>query len=202
MRIAAAAYGPALAEQWEGTERAVDFFDVKADVEALAAPLALGFEPAPHPALHPGRSARVLARGRPAGWIGELHPRWLSKYELPHPPIVFEVDIEALAQVPLAQPGVPSRFPPAVRDIALEFDADTPAQAVLDALRAESPGFVRSVRLFSVYRGSGLPQGKKSLAFRVVMQDTARTLTDAEADATRDTLVASLGRRFYAKLRS
>ena len=202
MRMAAAAYGPALAEQWEGTEREVDFFDVKADLEALAAPLALGFEPAPHPALHPGRSARVLARGRPAGWIGELHPRWLSKYELPNPPIVFEVDIEALAQVPLAQPGVPSRFPPTLRDIALEFDADTPAQAVLDALRAESPGFVRSVRLFSVYRGAGLPQGKKSLAFRVVMQDTARTLTDAEADATRDTLVASLGRRFSAKLRS
>jgi phenylalanyl-tRNA synthetase beta chain len=202
MRVAAAAYGPALAGQWEGTERAVDFFDVKADFEALAAPLELGFEPAPHPALHPGRSARVLARGRPAGWIGELHPRWLSRYELPNPPIVFEVDVEALAEVPLAQPGVPSRFPPTVRDIALELDADTPAQSVLDALRAESPGFVRSIRLFSVYRGPGLPQGKKSLAFRVVMQDTARTLTDAEADATRDTLVASLGRRFSAKLRS
>src|SRR5207247_8800783 len=75
MRIAAAAYGPALAQQWEGAERAVDFFDVKADLEALAAPLAPRFEPATHPAFHPGRSARVLIEGKAAGWIGELHPR-------------------------------------------------------------------------------------------------------------------------------
>jgi len=202
LRIAAAAYGPALAEQWEGQERPVDFFDVKADLEALAAPLELRFEPASHPALHPGRSARVLTGGKPAGWLGELHPRWLSRYELPQAPVVFEVDCDALFTVPLPHPGVPSRFPPVVRDIALEFDAATPVQSVLDAIEAEKPALVTSVRLFSLYRGEGLPQGKKSLAFRVVMQDTARTLTDAEADAARDALVALATRRFSAKLRS
>src|SRR6185369_4181388 len=95
MRIAAAAYGPALAQQWEGAERMVDFFDVKADLEALAAPLEPRFEPALHPALHPGRSASLLIEGRPAGWIGELHPKWLSKYELPHAPILFEAEMDA-----------------------------------------------------------------------------------------------------------
>jgi phenylalanyl-tRNA synthetase beta chain len=202
VRIGAAAYGPALAEAWEGAERAVDFFDVKADLEGLAAPLQLRFEAAAHPALHPGRSARVLADARRAGWIGELHPRWLSKYELPNPAILFELDAEVLLQAPLAHPKVPSRFPPVVRDIALEFDADVPAQALLDAIHAERPPIVQAVRLFSVYRGAGLPQGKKSLAYRVVMQHTERTLTDAEADATRDALVALLERKFSARLRS
>src|SRR5262245_16264721 len=202
LRIAAAAFGPALAQQWEGAERAVDFFDAKADLEALAAPLEPGFEPAAHPALHPGRSARVLLHGKPAGWIGELHPKWLAKYELPQPPLVFELEVEALTEVPLPQPEVPSRLPIVVRDIALEFDAETPAQAVLDAIHAEKPPIVRSVRVFSLYRGPGLPPGKKSLAFRVVMQHTARTLTDAEADAARDALVALLGRRFSARLRT
>jgi len=89
-----------------------------------------------------------------------------------------------------------------VRDIAMEFDAETSVQAVLDAIHAGKPPIVRSVRLFSLYRGPGLPAGTKSLAFRVVMQDTARTLTDAEADAARDALVALLGQRFSARLRT
>jgi phenylalanyl-tRNA synthetase beta chain len=202
MHIAAAAYGPAFVQQWEGAERAVDFFDVKADLAALAAPLEPRFEPASYPAFHPGRSARVLIGGKPAGWIGELHPRWMRKYELPQPPIVFELAADALSLTPLPQPKVPSRFPPVVRDIALEFDSDTPVQTVLEAIAAEKPAIVQSVRLFSLYRGAGLPAGKKSLAFRVVMQDTERTLTDAEADVARDALVALLSRKFSAKLRA
>jgi phenylalanyl-tRNA synthetase beta chain len=202
LRIAAAAYGPALAQQWEGAERMVDIFDVKADLEALAAPLELRFEPAVHPALHPGRSAKVLVEGRPAGWIGELHPKWLSKYELPQPAIMFELEVDLLTETPLPHPEVPSRLPIVVRDIAMEFDTETSVQDVLGTIHAQKPPIVRAVRLFSLYRGPGLPAGKKSLAFRVVMQDTARTLTDAEADAARDALVALLGRRFSAKLRT
>jgi len=202
MRIAAAAYGPAFPQQWEGSERAVDFFDVKADLEALVAPLELRFEPAAHPAFHPGRSAKVWLDGEAIGWMGELHPKWLGKYELPQPAILFELEARALQQVPLPQPKVPSRFPPVVRDMALEFNLETPVQAVLEAIQAEKPAIVRSVRLFSVYRGAGLPPGTKSLAFRVVMQHTERTLTDAEADAARDALVALLGRRFSARLRT
>jgi len=202
MRIAAAAYGPALAQQWEGAERMVDFFDAKADLEALVSPLELRFEPVVHPALHPGRSAKVLVEGRPAGWIGELHPKWLSKYELPQAPILFELEADALTEVPLPRPEIPSRLPIVVRDIAMEFNAETSVQNVLDTIHAEKPTIVRSVRVFSLYRGPGLPAGTKSLAFRVVMQDTARTLTDAEADAARDALVALLGRRFSARLRT
>jgi len=202
MRIAAAAYGPATAGDWGAPERPADFFDLKGDLEALCAPLELRFEPAQHPAFHPGRTARVLAGEAPAGWLGELHPRWLRKYELPQAPVLFELDAEPLLGLPTPHPRVPSRFPPAVRDISLDFPQDTPVQGVLDAIQAEKPPIVQKVALLSVYRGSELPPDRKSLAFRVVMQDTERTLTDADADAARDTLVALLGKKFSAKLRT
>jgi phenylalanyl-tRNA synthetase beta chain len=202
VRVAAAAFGPLADEQWDAPPRGVDFFDLKADVESFAAPLRLRFEAAPHPAFHPGRSARILLEGNPVGAIGELHPKWQQKYGLPHAPVLFELDAEPLQTLPLPGPELPSDQPPVVRDIALLFDAATPVQTVLDALEAEKPAIVRSVRLFSLYRGESLPPGRKSLAFRVVMQHTERTLTDADADAARDALVSLLGRRFSATLRT
>ena len=202
VRVAGAALGPALEPQWGIAARAADYFDVKADVEALFAPRRLAFEAAPHPALHPGRSARVRQRdGSPVGWLGELHPRLQQKYELPEAPVLFELESEALAEAPLPSPRQPSRFPPVVRDIALLVDWGIPAQALLSAAEAGKPGIVREIGVFDLYQGPSLPAGKKSLAFRVVMQDTERTLTDAEADTARDALVALWGRRFGASLR-
>jgi phenylalanyl-tRNA synthetase beta chain len=202
MRIAAAAYGPASPEQWGIPPRPVDFFDMKADLEALAAPLAVRIEAAAHPAFHPGRAARVLVSGRSAGWIGELHPRWQRKYELPLAPVLFELDVEALQDVPAPDFQPPSKYPPVVRDIAMVFPATTPWQAVLDEISAHKPALVRAINLFDIYQGAKLPAGSKSLAFRVVMQHTERTLTDAEADGARDELVALLGRKFSATLRT
>ena len=203
MRIGGAAYGPASEEQWGiKPTRTVDFYDAKADVEALAAPLALQFEPAPHPALHPGRSARVLLGGSAIGWLGELHPRWQRKYELADPVVLFELDAEPLQAVPLPRPAVPSRYPAVVRDLAVLVDSRVPAGELLAAMQAEKPSIVVQIGLFDLYQGSSLPAGRKSLAFRVVMQHTERTLTDAEADAARDALVALLARRFSASLRS
>jgi phenylalanyl-tRNA synthetase beta chain len=202
VRAAGAAFGPALEEQWGSRARAVDFFDVKADLEAICAPRRLRFEAQAHQALHPGRSARVYVDGTQAGWLGELHPRWQQKYELPQPVVLFELEVDCLAEAPLPQPTLPSRFPPVVRDIALLVDAGLPAQAFLDAAQAEKPPIVQGVGIFDLYQGQSLPPGKKSLAFRVVMQDTERTLTDAEADSARQALVELWGRRFGAKLRA
>ena len=206
MRVAAAAYGPAVEEQWGTPTRAVDFFDVKADLEALAAPIPVRFEPAAHPAFHPGRSARVLLDGAPAGWLGELHPKWQRKYELPQPAVLFELDAELLQRAPMPRFELPSKYPPVVRDIAVVVGAGISAQAILDAISAQKPAIVRQVGVFDVYQGPNLPGGgvggSKSLAFRVVMQHTERTLTDAEADAARDELVALLGRKFSAILRT
>jgi phenylalanyl-tRNA synthetase beta chain len=202
MRVAAAACGPAVEEQWGTKPRAVDFFDLKADVEALFAPRAVRFEAAPHPAFHPGRSARIRLEGQEVGWLGELHPQWQHKYEVSQSVICFEVDAVALQAAPLPEVSLPSRFPAVTRDIALLVDANVGVQALTDAIAEEKPKIVQDVRLFDLYQGPNLPAGKKSLAFRVVMQDTERTLTDAEADAARDALVALWGRRFAATLRT
>jgi phenylalanyl-tRNA synthetase beta chain len=201
VRVGAAAYGPAVDEQWGEDARPVDFFDAKADLEDLLSPLEARYERAQHPALHPGRSARVLITGETAGWIGELHPRWQQKYELARSVVLFELDAERLQDVPGVRFTAPSKYPPVVRDMALVVDSAVPAQALLDAMAAQKPAIVASIRLFDLYQGQGIPAGRKSLAFRVVMQDTERTLTDAEADAARDALVSLLGQKFSASLR-
>ncbi|MCG6875169.1 MAG: phenylalanine--tRNA ligase subunit beta [Betaproteobacteria bacterium] len=201
-RIAGLACGLALEEQWGEKARAVDFFDVKGDVEALIAPQRPEFVKAAHPALHPGRSARIELAGKPVGWIGEVHPRWQQQYELPTPPVVFELDLEPLISVGLPQYKEVSRFPSVVRDLAIVVDETAPARALLGALFAEGPPIVQDVKLFDLYRGPGVEKGRKSLAFRVVMQDTARTLTDAEVDAAMARLTEILASRYGAKLRS
>jgi phenylalanyl-tRNA synthetase beta chain len=202
VRVGAIAYGPALEEQWGVPERRVDFFDVKGDLEALFAPRQATFVKAPHPALHPERSARVEVDDRAVGWIGELHPRWQQRYELPSAAVAFEVDAEPLLAVPIPRSGAVSRFPPAIRDLAVVVDEGVPAQSLLEALRTARPGLVQEVRLFDLYRGESIGKRRKSLAFRVVMQDTARTLTDAEVDAAMADLMQLLSDRFGAQGRT
>jgi phenylalanyl-tRNA synthetase beta chain len=202
MRIGGLAYGFALAEQWAAPKRRVDFYDVKADVEALLAPRAAAFTRLEHPALHPGRAAGVILDGEEVGWIGELHPRWQQKYELPQAPVLFELDA-----APLLRAGMPayrpvSKFPPLIRDRAVEVDENVPAEALLAEMTRSRPPVVQEIRLFDFYRGPGLENGKKSLAFRVVMQDTAKTLTDEEADAAMAQLTDLLSAKFGARLRT
>jgi phenylalanyl-tRNA synthetase beta chain len=202
VRVGAIAYGPAFEEQWGIQERPVDFFDLKGDVEGLFAPRQPKFVKATHPALHPGRCARVAIDGRAVGWIGELHPRWQQKYELPTPPIAFELDVEPLLAVPLPRYSEVSKFPPVIRDLAIVVAEEVPAQGLLDAVQIARPGLIREVRLFDIYRGESIGKCKKSLAFRVVMQDTAKTLTDAEVDAAMADLEQLLLARFGAKRRT
>jgi phenylalanyl-tRNA synthetase beta chain len=202
IRIGAIACGPAVEEQWGTPARDVDFYDVKADLESLLSPLEARFEPAHHPALHPGRSAKLVLAGQTAGWLGELHPRWQQKYELPGAPVLFEVDAAALQPLPVPEYQEVSRFPPVVRDLAVTVPESTPVQALLDAMGNARQDAVQAIRLFDVYRGKGVEAGRKSLAFRVVMQHTARTLTDAEADAAMARLIQILASGFGAKLRA
>jgi len=201
-RIAALAAGPAAPEQWGSATRRVDFFDIKADVETLLAPLQAQFERIDHPALHPGRAATVSVKGEVIGLVGELHPRWVQKYELDAPPVVFELDIDAVLEQPLPNYQGVSRFPAVVRDLALVVGQEQPAQPLLEGLIAAAPAFVREVVLFDVYQGKGVDPGKKSLAFRVVMQDTEKTLADGEVDAAMVKLIETAAEKFAAKLRS
>jgi len=205
MRLAALAYGPAREEQWGLPTRQVDFFDLKGDLESLM-PGRIQCEAATHPALHPGRSARVLFDGVPAGWIGELHPGLMARFELARPPVLFEAELEPMlsVRVPVYEPV--SRFPPAIRDIAVVVDtaisAGRIAAEIEQARREEAAAAcVKHVRLFDEYRGKGLENKEKSLAFRIWMQDTRRTLSDAEAASAVEAIVARLADRFGARLR-
>jgi phenylalanyl-tRNA synthetase beta chain len=202
LRLGGLAHGDALPEQWGSPSRAVDLFDVKGDLEALAHPCALTTERAQWPFLHPGRSARVMIDGRDAGWLGELHPRLSRQFGLVGAPVVYELDAASLVAttVPVARPV--SRQPLARRDIAIVVDEEVAAQAVLDELNRAKPSHVEAIRIFDTYRGAGLPLGRKSLAILVLMQDTARTLTDAELEGTVADMVMLLRQRFGATLRA
>ncbi|HZR69189.1 MAG TPA: phenylalanine--tRNA ligase subunit beta [Burkholderiales bacterium] len=202
MRVGGLAYGLAIAEQWGAPKRRVDFYDVKADVEALLAPRTAAFVKTEHPALHPGRAAAVTLEGEEIGWIGELHPRWQQKYDLPQAPVLFELDAGALLAVGMPAYRQVSKFPPVIRDRAVEVGENVPAEALLAEMNRSRPPVVQEIRLFDFYRGPGLENGKKSLAFRVVMQDTARTLTDEEADAAMAQLTDLLSAKFGARLRT
>ncbi len=201
VRIGAAAFGPVFEDQWGVAARPVDFFDVKGDVQNLLSPRQARFETAAHPALHPGRSARVLLDGRPVGWVGELHPLWQEKYELPAPAVLFEVDAAPLQQVELPAYREVSRFPLVSRDISAFVPETVPIQAILDDLALHKPALVESVQLFDLYRGAGVENGKKSLAFRVLLQDTQKTMTDPEVEAAVSQLKERLVRQFGGKLR-
>jgi len=144
----------------------------------------------------------VSIAGVRAGWLGELHPRLVRRLELPSAPIAFEVDLAALLarQVPAGRPV--SRLPVVRRDLALVMDESVPVQALVDALSAAKPPFVAALRPFDVFRGGALTSGMKSVAILVLMQDTARTLTDAEIEQAVDALASVARREFGATLRS
>lgn len=201
VRIAAAAFGPAATEQWGSSDRQVDFFDMKGDLEVLLGAGDAAFERAEHPALHPGRSARVLLGGTPIGWVGELHPRWQQEFELPTSAVLFELDAAPLQQLTLPAYEPVSKFPLVIRDLSILVDAGLPVGTILEELRTAGWAVVQSVTLFDLYQGVGIPEGKKSLAFRVLFQDTQRTLTDAKVDQVMQEMRARLGECFGAQLR-
>ncbi len=202
VRLGGLAFGTARAEQWGESARTIDFFDVKADLEALLWPTVASFEKGDHPALHPGQCAQIRIGGQPAGWLGALHPRLVQQLGLNRPPILFELDWQALALRDLPSYKTVSRFPAVRRDIAVVVDHDLAVGAILAAVQAALPPLVTDIALFDVYQGKGIPEGKKSLAFKMLLQDTEKTLTDTEIDKTVSDVLAIVSQQFGATLRS
>ena len=201
-KLSGLAYGGALPEGWGDGMRKVDFYDVKGDLEALLAPAQSRFEKLVHPALHPGRAATVIVDGTAIGCLGELHPEWMQKYELPLAPVVFEIDLTAVTAARVPAYVEVSRFPPVIRDLAIVVDKNLDFQTLLDGLKGQLPSLVQDIQLFDVYIGKGIPENKKSLALRIVMQDTQRTLQDTEVEFAVQQLVSCLEQAFAAQLRA
>jgi len=206
MRVAGLAYGPVETMQWGSKERAVDFFDVKGDVQALFSPRTVGFAVCEHPALHPGRSARIEVDGIAVGHIGELHPRWRQAYELNGAPVVFEIELAALLRTTVPA-FVPLPKQQSVwRDIAVMADESVTHEALIQAILKRSPGgLIRSANLFDVFRPPSAAGGtggtERSLAVRLELLDDEATLTDERIDAAVARVLEVLRARLGVRLR-
>ncbi|MFY8083487.1 MAG: phenylalanine--tRNA ligase subunit beta [Rubrivivax sp.] len=187
MRLAGLAWGTVDALQWGERERTVDFFDVKGDLQALLAAHDLAFRADTHPAMHPGRCARVESGGRLLGHVGELHPRWRQAHELPSAPVLFELQLDGVLSRPLPAFQALPRQQAAQRDVALVVGENVSHEALLDSLRSDPAGLVRAATLFDIYRPAqpqpGLGADERSLAVRLELLDDSATLTDERIDA-------------------
>lgn len=177
-RIAGLWYGTVVPEQWGSSARAVDFYDIKADIEQLLSKQNIRFEKAEHIALHPGRTANIVLNDTIIGFVGELHPKWLQKYDLPQAPLVFELDFDAVLASEKVRHQAVSKFQAVRRDLAFvvpETMSFAQLQTALNSVQVEQ---IQEITLFDVYRGTGLPENSKSMAVKIILQDQETTLTD------------------------
>ena len=193
-----AAYKP---EQWASATKEVDFYDVKAHVDALTHNQA-EYKTESHVALHPGQSARVYLQGKAIGWIGKLHPKWQQHYSLTKNTFLFELETAPLLATSVAKYTEVSKFLPSRRDLAVIVDAELPVWAIVNAVKQAKINLLQELQLFDVYTGKGVPENKKSLAFLVLIQDTHKTLLDTEAEETVAELLKLLENKFGASLRN
>ncbi len=201
MRLAGLCYGPAFDEQWGVAARMGDFYDVKGDLDQMPG-VDLEFVQATHPALHPGQTAQLVLKGQPVGWLGTLHHKLAQKFDLPAAPILFELDLDALGTLSLPRHRSIGRFPSMRRDLAFLVGLDIAASTLLATMREAAEPIVQELEIFDLYQGQGVPAGQKSLAFRIVMQDTERTLTEPEVEAAVAKIAEAVMSRHGAKLRA
>jgi phenylalanyl-tRNA synthetase beta chain len=196
------ATGIAYPEQWGEPPRPVDFYDVKGDVEAILATRSAGeFVPGTHPALHPGQTAMVLHRERLVGWIGAIHPSIEAKLGFLGTTYVFELSLHEIELFRIPKFEELSRFPAIRRDLAIVLNEDIPAQAVRDRIVEAGGDILQEVKLFDLYRGKGVEDGKKSLALGLILRHISRTLTDQEVEVVLKRIIESLQERLGASLR-
>ncbi len=210
MRLAGLAVGGVDEPEWGCKERAVDFFDVKGDLQALLAPTPLTFEPAQHPALHPGRCAQVLCAGMAVGVVGELHPKWRQSYDLNQAPILFEIDLNAVLNRAVPKFNAVPRFQAVERDIAVLVDERITHDALMQAIwAAPCGGVLCNAVLFDIYRpkvvaaeGTAAAASGKSMAVRLTLNAEDAALTEAQIEAAVAAVVATLAAQVGAVQRA
>jgi phenylalanyl-tRNA synthetase beta chain len=203
--LAGVVCGSRLPEGWAQGRETVDFFDVKADVEAVlgfaGALDAFTFVPGQHPALHPGQTARIERDGQEVGYLGALHPELVKSLGLDRAVFVFELVLAEVCEGRLPKFQELSRFPEVRRDLALLADRDVAASAVMEVIRENAGEWLTDLRLFDVYQGKGIDPHRKSLAVGLTWQHPSRTLNDDEVNTTTQAILTSLEQRLNATLR-
>jgi len=192
-------------EHWSIPSRGVDFFDMKGDLEALLELTgqqdSFTFKRAEHSALHPGQSAQIIRGDSVIGWIGVIHPNLEKKLGLKSKVVLFELEQNPLLKAKIPAAGEISRFPANRRDLALVVDEQVAAADVLSVVKKIGGNQLVGINLFDIYQGQGIPEGKKSLAISLVLQDNARTLEEKEISETISVVVEGLRNEFNASLR-
>ncbi|WP_437884045.1 phenylalanine--tRNA ligase subunit beta [Pseudomonas sp. LRF_L74] len=192
-------------EAWSNVREPVDFYDLKADVEAILGYAgALGeyrFAPGEHPALHPGQCARIERNGVLVGYIGALHPQLVTELGLDQTVFLFELLLAEVVSGRMPAFKELSRFPEVRRDLALLVDRAQSSEDILEAIRAAAGEWLTDLRLFDVYQGKGIDPLRKSLAVGLTWQHPSRTLNDDEVSAATQNILTSLEQRFNATLR-
>ena len=203
--IAGIAIGNIFPEQWDTKPISAGFFDVKADVEALlrlaGGSSSLSFVAAEHPALQPGQTARILCDGVAAGWLGVLHPALRAALDLPASPVLFEIDTATLSGAkPRRYQGL-SRFPAVRRDLAILVASEIPVGKLLAAVSEAAGPVLKDVVVFDIFTDNRIGSGQKSVALGLILQETSRTLTDADIEKIISGVVTHLAMKFDARLR-
>ena len=203
--LSGVAWGDSLPEQWGIKRRAGDFYDAKADLEAVLAasgPKAqFRFVAAEISCLHPGRSARIYRDSQAAGWIGELHPELARSLNLQPPPYLFEIELDITSPAALPAAAEQSRFPAVRRDLAVVVDESVTFSQLRESVTVAASSLMRELKVFDVYRGQGIDSGRKSVALGLILQDKSKTLTDADVDAVMTAVRERLHRDLKATIR-
>ncbi len=204
-RLSGVVYGSVEPEQWAGTIRKIDFYDVKGDIEALLALTnrrdEFRFVAESHPALHPGQSARIYLGDQPVGWLGAIHPTLEGELDLHGQTYLFEIESTALCTRTVPKFEEISKFPAIRRDLAIVVEHGVNAAEVLECIRSAAPESLVNLKLFDVYQGEHIDSGRKSLALGLTLQAQSRTLTDEDVDAAVKKVVNTLGTKLGATLR-
>ena len=203
--IAGLLYGAAVPRHYSEAVRPVDFYDIKADVEALLAlggqPQAYTFERGEHSVLHPGQTAKVLRNGEVVGWVGRIHPLVAQKLDVPNSIYLFELQAEAIQQgvVPSFTPL--SDQPAVKRDLALVLAADTPAASLLASIRNAAGGALTHIEVLDVYQGETIGSENKSIAVSLTFQDASRTLKESDINQLIESILQGVKTDVGAALR-
>lgn len=192
-------------EHWDGVDTTVDFFDIKADVEALIANTVcqseFRFVADSHSALHPGQTASIYRQDQLIGYVGAIHPKFEKVLGLNGRTFVFEIALDELGVRKLPNAKEISKFPANRRDIAIVVEEDKVVGDILSCIEKFGENQLVGLNLFDVYRGKGIEPGYKSLAISLTLQDTTRTLEEKEIQAAVDGILSQLAEQFGASLR-
>lgn len=202
--LAGLVLGDAYSEQWGEQSRKVDFFDIKADIQALFSLTGceVQFLSAQQSALHPGQTAEIIAAdGKKIGWLGMLHPNLEKKLGFDTPVFLFELDQNLVLNKQIPVFKALSKYPSVRRDLALIVKEDITASEIINCIKSSAETVLQEVIIFDIYRGKGVEEGSKSIALSLIMQDDTQTLTDSEIDAIVGRLLALLNNEKNAKLR-